>query len=338
MPGSFWRNYFFRSDIIMWFFSKRNTLKHREKGSIPFLRKALPGRRERRVLEKKKKEGRSIWGALLLWMIFCGTLVYIFFFSSFILIERVQIVGTNELSGETVERFAEDQLVGKYWKIFPKRGFVLVRLKDLETRLREEYPLLATVLVERIFPNSLRVSVTERKKIIIWKSLNVSYLVDAEGITHDSTKAFSPENETYLLTLTDTSGKSVTAREKVFDPEYGTFLIDMSQAFPEQLGLGLETQYTIVSRFADELRAKTDEGWDVYFSTTIPVETSLGTLSLLFEKELSKEKRANLAYIDLRAENRAYYTFRDGTNITAVSPTPSPALPKQGDNKETKKK
>lgn len=322
----------------MWFFSKRNAFKQREKGSIPFLRKALPERRERRILEKKKKEGRNVWGALLLWMIFFGTLVYIFFFSSFILIERVQVVGTNELSAETVERFAEDQLAGKYWKIFPKRGFLLVRLKDLETRLREEYPLLATVLVERIFPNNLRVSVTERKKIIIWTSLDVSSLVDEKGMTHDSTKVFSPENETYLLTLTDTSGKSVTAGEKVFDPAYGTFLIDMSQAFSEQLGFGLETQYTVVSRFADELRAKTDEGWDVYFSTTIPVETSLSTLSLLFEKELPKEKRVNLAYIDLRAENRAYYTFRDGTNVTAVSPALPLAPSKQSNNKDTKKK
>ncbi|MEI8096671.1 MAG: FtsQ-type POTRA domain-containing protein [Candidatus Moraniibacteriota bacterium] len=321
----------------MWFSSKKNKLKHREKGSVPFLRKALPEHKERRVLEKKT-EGRNIWGILLLWVVFLGTFVYLFFFSSFILIEKVQILGTNELSEQKVQKFVEDQLIGKQWKFFPKRGYMVVQLKDFETRLRNEFPLLATVSVERIFPNSLRVFVTEQKKIIIWKSSGVSYLVDNDGVTHDSAKALSPENEAYILTLTDTSNKPVAEGERVLDMDYRTFLIDMNQSFFERLGLRLETEYTIVSRFADELRAKTDEGWDVYFSTTIPAETSLSTLSLLFEKELPKEKRVNLLYIDLRAENRAYYTFRDGTNMEVIPTAVTPDAQKQSNKKDTKKK
>jgi len=321
----------------MWFFSKKNKLKHREKRSIPFLRRALPKRQERRVI-KKKQEGKGRGGILFLWILFLGTLVYLFFFSSFVLIEKVQIIGTNELSKQTVQQFAEDQLVGKYWKIFPKRGYGVVQLKDLETRLREAYPLLATVTAQRIFPNNLRISVTERKKIIIWNSLDSSYLVDEDGMTHDSTVALSPENEVHVLTLTDESGKPVAMGEKVIDPNYGLFLVNMDADFPKQLGLELESHYTIVSRFADELRAKTNEGWEVYFSTDIPIETSLNTLSLLFEKELPKEKRQNLTYIDLRAENRAYYTFRDGTNGEVVPPVVPTDTQKQSDKKDTEKK
>lgn len=321
----------------MWFFPKKNKLEHREKGSVPFLRKALPKRRERRGIEKKQ-EGKNIWGVLSLWMLFFGTLIYLFFFSSFVLIEKIQITGTNELSEQTIQKFVEDQLVGKYWKIFPKRSYSVVRLKDIETNLLVAYPLLATATVQRIFPNNLHVFVAERKKIIIWNSLDASYLVDEDGLTYDSSLALSPENAAYVLTLTDASGKPVVKGEKVFDPNYGVFLINMNEAFPKQLGLELEPHYTIVSRFADELRAKTKEGWEIYFSVNIPIETSLSTLSLLLEKELPVEKRSNLTYIDLRAENRAYYTFRDGTNGEIIPPVVLPDTQKQSDNKETTKK
>ena len=321
----------------MWFPFKRIRPKHRRKRTFHFLRKALPERRDSRTL-KKKQNGNGRSGALLfLWIVFYGTLFYLFFFSSFILIEKIETLGTNVISETALQGFVTDQLAGKYWGIFPKRAYFVVRPHILEERLRTTYPLLATISVQCLFPNKLRLLVTERKKIIIWHSLDSSYLVDEDGITHESTQAVSLENEAFVITVTDTSDKPVTIGEKVFDAKYGAFVIGMNELFPERLGLTLEPKYTIVSRFAEELRAKTDEGWEVYFDTDIPIETSLHTLKLLFEKQLPREKRSKLAYIDLRAENRAYYAFRDGTNMEII-PVAVPDTRVQNDNKDTSEK
>jgi hypothetical protein len=216
-----------------------------------------------------------------------------------------------------------------------------------------EYPLFASVSVTRVFPDGVRVEVTERKKIILWCSgesvLGVSgaaaaggscYLIDEEGRAKDGARAMLPENMPYALSITDLSGKPVTAGEKVFDPQYGAFVVRMNELFPERLGFALEPQYTTVSRFADEVRARTSEGWEVYIGSEIPLESSLNALKLLFEKELPQEKRAKLAYIDLRAENRAYYAFREGENPEnpeSVVPPAAPAEEKKAEA-ETKKK
>lgn len=322
----------------MWFPFKQIRLKHQKKGTVHFLRKALPEHRDSRTLKKKQDGGRNMLVPFL-WIIFCGTLFYLLFFSSFVLIEKVQISGMNAVSETALQGFVSDQLAGKYWGIFPKRAYFFVRPHILEERLRTTYPLLATISVQCLFPNKLSLLVTERKRIIIWHSLDSSYLVDEDGVTHDSTQAVSPENTAFVITVTDTSDKPVTTGEKVFDAKYGAFVIGMNELFPERLGLTLEPRYTIVSRFAEELRARTDEGWEVYFDTSIPIETSLNTLKLLFEKELSPEKRSKLAYIDLRAENRAYYAFRDGTNTTEIIPAVVvPDTQKQSDKKDTSKK
>jgi cell division septal protein FtsQ len=259
-------------------------------------------------------------GVYVLWMLFCGTLVYLFLFSSFALVETTTVSGTEVLSQATLRGFVEGELGGKYFGIFPKRAFVITRPRVLEEHLRTEFPLLASVSVERIFPNSLRVRVTERKKIIVWQTGDMRYLVDENGVTHESTRALAPENAPFVITLTDTSGKSVGLGEQVFEPNFGAFVIGIQEAFPDQLGLGLTDHPTVVSRFADEVRATTEEGWEVFFNTDIAIDTSLDTLKLLFDKELPREKRLQLAYIDLRAENRAYYAFRDGAHIETLPP------------------
>lgn len=316
----------------MWFLSKQ---KYREK-TTQFLRKSLPEKRKHRGVEKKHGQ-HNVVGILLLWILFFGTLFYTAFFSLFFLTGEPRITGMSEISEKTLSDFVDATLAKKYFQIFSRHNFFLVHPKDLENQLRREYPLLASVSVTRVFPDGLRIEVTERKKIILWYSKEQSFLIDENGIAHDSAQALLPENEKYILSVTDMSNKEVALDDKVFDADYGVFVVQVNELFSEQLGMTLESRYTTVSRFADELRAKTNEGWAVYFGTDIQIESSLTVLKLLFEKELSKEQRTKLAYIDLRAENRAYYAYREGEGISAPVEA-SPALGEKKVETPTKEK
>jgi len=53
------------------------------------------------------------------------------------------------------------------------------------------------------------------------------------------------------------------------------------------------------------LNATTGEGWQVYFSLDSDIDLQTTKLNYLLEKELPKENRGALQYIDLRYE-RAY--------------------------------
>lgn len=301
-----------------------------------FLRKGLSEPKHQRRAEKQGPSQVGV-GTIFLWILFLGTLFYTVFFSTFFLISEPQITGASVVPEETLRRFVDAQLATKYLRIFSRSNFFWVHQRDFEERLRLEYPLLASVSVKRLFPNKLSIEVTERKKIILWYSLDQCYLIDEDGIARESTRALLPENMQYVLSVTDMSNRQVTLGEKVFDASYGTFIIQMNELFSEQLGLSLEPRYTTVSRFADELRVKTNEGWEAYFGTSIPIESSLDVLQRLFEKELPPELRAKLAYIDLRAENRAYYAFREGENPTVASP-PVVVEVKKADASSKKKK
>ncbi|MEK9151007.1 MAG: FtsQ-type POTRA domain-containing protein [Patescibacteria group bacterium] len=323
----------------MWFLSKQGDRKRREKGAMRFLRKGLPARRAERSVAKQQNQHSSA-GIFFLWILLAGTFVYIAFFSVFFLIGEPRIMGMSEISEKTLRDFVENQVTGKYAGIVPKRGFFAVRPQTIAERLRMEYPLLASVSVTRVFPDSLRVEVTERQKILLWCSDDRCLLIDEAGVAHDGSRALSPENMPYALLITDTSGKPTAPGETVLDPEYGAFAVRMSGLFPERLGIAIEPRYTTASRFADELRVRTEEGWEAYFGTDIPIESSLRTLKLLFEKELPQGRRATLAYIDLRTENRAYYAFREGENMENPSDTvpPVPTEEKKMEAEPKKKK
>jgi len=320
----------------MWFFSKQPKPGQRAKGAMQFLRKGLPERREKRTVPNTAGQ-RLLVGTALLWLLLSGTLAYVGLFSTYLVIGTPRIAGLYEISEDTFRGSVEREIEGKYLGLFPRRDFLLVRPRALEERLRREYPLLASVRVTRAFPDGLHIEVVERKKILIWCSGDVTgaapgafppdrpcYLIDEAGIAEESGQALLSEYAPYVLFITDTSGKPVVIGDRVFDPHYGAFVIRMSELFPQQLGIAIEPRFTTVSRFANELRVRTDEGWEAYFGTDIPIESSLAALTLLFEKELPQEKRTRIAYIDVRAENRLYYAFREGENAAGPSDVSSP--------------
>lgn len=302
-----------------------------------FLRKAIPKRHERRVSIENKKRFHLPVGVFLLWFLFLAALFYIFFFSIFFLIGKPQIIGVSKISEETLRGFVEKQLDGKYFGVFPKNNFFLVRPRTLETQLLEEFPLLFSANVMRAFPDWLHIALAEREKIILWCSGEPCFLADESGIARNGERALLPENISHTIFITDMSGKAVTLGEKVFDPDYGKFVVQLNDSFQEQLEIPLEPRFTTISRFANEVRVKTSEGWEVYFGTDVPLQSSLDALKLLFVKELTKEKRAKLAYIDLRTENRAYYVFREGEN-TENKETVTSSAPQENKADEPKKK
>jgi hypothetical protein len=303
-----------------------------------FLRKGIPKRHERRVpIENKKKSHLSV-GVFFLWFLFFAALIYITFFSVFFLVSVTQIIGANEVSEETLREFAEKQLDGKYFNIFSKRNFFLMRPRTLETQLLEEFPLLSSAVVTRVFSDGLHIEVAERKKIILWCFGKRCFLADEGGVARNGERALSQENISHAIFITDMSGKSVTLGEKVFDPDYGKFVVQLNDSFQEQLGIPLEPRFTTISRFANEVRAKTSEGWEVYFGTDVPLQSSLDALKLLFAKELPKELRGKLAYVDLRTENRAYYAFRAEEKVENPETVSSPVSQVKASDTESKKK
>jgi hypothetical protein len=74
------------------------------------------------------------------------------------------------------------------------------------------------------------------------------------------------------------------------------------------------------------------------------MKNSIGTLKTFLDKEMDQEKRRKLEYIDLRAENKVYYKFKDqeenvddGQNGEQESQSQSAQQETKKDDKKKKK-
>lgn len=149
-------------------------------------------------------------------------------------------------------------------------------------------------------------------------------------------------NRTRTVTLRDLSGKELTQGERITEQELIVFPGAFRKGLQDLLSIEIATEMTLSSRFANELRVKTEEGWEIFFSTEVPVIASLEALQLFLEKEIKPERRRDLQYVDLRTENRIFYRYQEGkedSDVPAESEVQSTegTQKKESDKKKAKK-
>lgn len=270
-------------------------------------------RREQFEVTSRKRR-RSTFGVVFLWGIFFVTLLYVTFFSHYIRIEHINVSKTERISSDEVMAYIEQELSGKYLGILPKDGFFVVRTSTFRDRIATTFPLFREVSMRRVFPDTLDIQIIERPNIVQWCSGGQCFLLDESGTVLTNENIFNEQNREFVVTVTDMSRQPVSSGQKIFEWDFASFVMSLDPVFWERFGIQTEPSYMTASRFADDIRLMTTEGWEVYLNTRVPIETSIGALGLLFEKELSlPEERAKLRYIDLRTENRVHYTFRDAS-------------------------
>lgn len=287
---------------------------HREKKAssgklFSSLRKA--SRRDRLVSVQDEGAAKpAMGGVVFLWGLLSVTVVYVAFFSPYLSVASVGVSGSESVRDQA-RGFLGGRISGKYFGLVPRSNFFIIRTGTLEAELRREYPLLREARIEKIFPDRLTATIARRGEVLLWCSGGPCYLLDEEGRASDSARLYSDGEPVEVWTVTDMSAKPSGFDENVVDGHFVSFAMALPQAFRETTGLELLREFSTSSRFAEELRVRTTEGWEIFFPTDVPVETSLKALKLLLDKEIvSDEKRKLLAYVDLRAENRIYYVMK----------------------------
>ena len=247
----------------------------------------------------------------LVFLIFVGVVVYVLFFSPFVEIKRVCLEGITELNYEDVNQKIKGFLEQKYFKFVAKDNFIIFPSNKLKAELLNDFKKISDIEIKKVFPDEITVKITERKALLIWCSAGPCYIVDENGYAYSWIDLESEEvKQNNLLSLIDDSGKTLDIGEKILDSEYIKSAILLKDELDKGTGIKIINEYRTGSRMAEEIKVKTEEGWEIYFSTRMSVEDSIQTLKTFLEKGIvNGDNKDDLEYIDLRAENRVYYKF-----------------------------
>lgn len=277
-----------------------------------------PKKRKSFFEKKEKNISNPVFARIifhLLVFVFVGAIIYILFFSSFLEIKKVSIEGIAELNYENVYQKSREPLSEKYFYFIPKNNLILISKNEIEKKLLENFKKISEADVQKNFPDTIVVKITERKALLVWCSGDPCYIVDKNGYAYTGADFESEEvKQNNLLSVRDNSAKPIKIGEKVLDEDYIDFIISIKDKLEREIGVTVNGEYQTGSKIADEVKVKTEEGWEIYFSSGLSMENSLRTLKIFLDKEIDQEKRFKLEYIDLRAENKVYYKFKEEKN------------------------
>ena len=276
--------------------------------------------REKKKISWAKKEKkrnpfvlRIIFDVLL--VTFLAAVGYILFFSPYLQINQLFLGGVEELDYEKVIAEINYNLDDKYLKVIPRNNFVLISINHLRNDLMEKFRKIESVEAEKIFPGTITIKIKERKALMLWCSGGPCYIVDEKGYAYSGADFNSPEiKENNLIRLIDVSARPVTLGEKNLNPEFVQFTFGIRDKLGEELGISIGDEYFTKSAVAEEVQIKTNEGWDIYFSSQLSLDRSIVTLKLFLDDKINNDDKSKLEYIDLRVEDKVYYKFKDSEN------------------------
>ena len=304
-----------------------------------------PKKRKSFFEKKEKKAPNPVFSKIIfrfVLLIFLGTVIYILFFSPFLEIKKISLEGISELNYDDVYGKINELLVKKEFGFISMNNFILLPSDKIKSELENNFKKISEVKIEKIFPDSIKIEITERKALLMWCSGGPCYIIDENGYAFAGVDFESEEiKQNNLLSIVDDSGKSVTIGDKILTSDYIGFVISLKDELDRETGIKITNEYETGFRTAEEARVKTEDGWGIFFSTNMPMSVSIQTLKTFLEKEMKDKDISKLEYIDLRAENRVYYKFKaeeSKNNEEAQNDTNTQQTGQQDAKKDDKKK
>lgn len=263
---------------------------------------------------KKEKKRERKFSRVLFWLLllgFLGICGYILLFSPYLEVDSVAIEGNQDISKREIADQVAKSIEGKYFNFFPKKNFFFVNKKDINAALKGNFDKLEVASIEKNFPGTISVQVTERKPELVWCSGGVCYFVDRSGLAYGGAVGTDEElRETGFLTVVDDSAVPVDMGKTKISPDYIGFIEAASSMLRDDLKLDPTESFHTAGIASGEISVKNQEGWTVKLGSEFSIEDAKKVIQTLFEKELNEEVRKNLDYLDLRIKNKIYYKIK----------------------------
>jgi cell division septal protein FtsQ len=264
--------------------------------------------------EKSNTISRIIFRVLfyILLVAFAGVSAYMLFFSQYLQINKIEIAGNQELSGDAIRQTIEDYSDENFLGIVSKNNFLIISQNKLSDLLKNNFKKIRNVKVSKKFPDSISINIDERKAVLVWCAGEKCFLLDENGVAYNTADFDSQEiTQNHLLKINDISERGLSIGEKIIDSDYEQYVIGIKEALKDiNLNIG-DQNYQTVSSMSEEIDIVTSDGIWIYFSTDFPLATAVKTLNIVLQKEIPREKLKDVEYIDLHSEGKVFYKFKN---------------------------
>ncbi len=254
-------------------------------------------RKKHRIKKKKPLLENNIVGGFFLFVLFLCGAFYFFTFYPLFQTESIVIKNAKNLKEEALFDFVE-QRINKDFPLFSSRSILLISSEKTRRELLRKTSVIEDVKINKVFPATIEIEIKERDPFAVWcgaADKKSCYYLNKEGIVFQKADAIPRKLPLFI------KEKEVTLGEVIVD---NSFLQTLSLAERELLRSGVVVNYSRIPT-AKTIVMHVDEGWKIHFSLD-NIDKELANFPLVV-KEIDRERRKNLDYIDLRFGDRIFY-------------------------------
>lgn len=275
---------------------------------------------KRRSFARKRMPMRTArsWAHILYYALviaFFASTLYVLFFSPFLRVTQIAVEGTRAIRTEDVLSTISSLTDGTFGGIVPKNNYLFLTPQRLTRAVEGISKNIATVEITRRFPHAITVTITEHRALLLWCPVQWGEecaIIDENGIAYARVRRDAPEiAHTRLVVVHDEGGVDGENHAPIFDRKDVDALVAMRDYFERGGMISLGEDVTFLSHVSHDVRVTTTEGWEIMFTTQLPLEQTARTLFTFLGRSLAPDERARLAYVDLRFEHAVYYAFKD---------------------------
>ncbi len=241
---------------------------------------------------------KGFWPAVILPIAVIG-LVYLFAFSSIFWVTEIRIFGTEALDPDEMAPIVEEGIVSSV-AFLNSKSILLFSVSRMTDMLTDAFPELNSVSVKRSLPDSVEITVIERKAVASWcRDRGECFLIDREGVI------FKEAPDTVRLAVIRGGDGTISLSGSPISPDVMEFMIGVRRELKDIVDLA------VFEVLDPDLVIRTAEGWKVRFTLMDSAHVQTEKLVLALENKIPKERRSELDYVDVRFDNRVYFRYRD---------------------------
>lgn len=221
---------------------------------------------------------------------------------------RIEITAEASIPTDGIRVMVEEMLGGTMLAVIPRSNYFAVSSDKIEAEIRQRFPEVAFVRIEKRFPHLIVIHAKGREFWGVYcerpqnsAPFGCSYL-DRNGTAYEGLAGFSG----WLIPMAFGTAQ-VRLGEVMARPQLLEFF-ERAQTELSALG-GHLISFDISTTTPDEVRLDLAEGWHIRVLASRPVPEWSGVLRVVLEKEIG-DRRSGLEYIDLRFGDKAFYKLK----------------------------
>jgi len=254
-------------------------------------------RRNRRSYYSEPKSSSKKIIIYIIYIIITILLIQSIFQINYFKIDTVELNGQNDLSVDELQEFLDNKLSTKKFLFFENNNYFLVPVDSLQEQLKQEYNLEDAV-IEKSWPDSLKITVKEKSSHFIWQKDDSLYLLDAQGLLN---RQISVLDHKYLVL--DDKRDHRPSGDKIFTDEEIDIINQIYLNWMDLVASKAKlTKITIYNNW--DLDLNTEIGFYVKIDKDQDIKEQLTNLRRVLEENITG---VDIDYIDVRFGDKVYF-------------------------------